>query len=70
MSKNPQQRKGDQQDNKRVFRWGVAAVIVLILAALIFNSFIQRPVAQPSPSAAGTPGPASTPQPLGAGSTR
>jgi hypothetical protein len=68
MAKDAAQRKGDQQDNKRVFRWGIAAVIVLVLAAVIFNSFIKRPVAQPSPS--GTPTPATTPQPLGAGTPK
>lgn len=70
MAKDPEQRRGDQQDNKRVFRWGIGVVVVLVLAALIFNSFIKRPVAEPSPAASGTSTPASTPQPLGAGTPR
>jgi hypothetical protein len=68
MAKDPQQRRGDQQDNKRVFRWGIGAVIVLILAALVFNSFIRRP--DTAPSSPGTPAAETTPNPLGAGAPK
>ena len=69
MGKDAGQRHGEQQDNKRVFRWGIGAVVVLVLAALVFNSFIKRPVAEPTTST-GTSTPASTPQPLGAGTPK
>lgn len=41
MVKSTEQQRGDQNDNTRVFRWGIGAVLVLIAVVLIFNAFFH-----------------------------
>lgn len=36
-----QQARSDERDNKRVFRWGVGAAIVVFLLALLYNLLAQ-----------------------------
>ena len=36
-----QQAKSDERDNRRVFRWGIGAAIVVFLLALLYNLLIQ-----------------------------
>jgi hypothetical protein len=36
-----QQARNDERDNKRVFRWGVGAAIVVFLLALLYNLLTQ-----------------------------
>jgi hypothetical protein len=36
-----QQARSDERDNKRVFRWGVGAAIVVFLLALLYNLLTQ-----------------------------
>lgn len=39
--KTPVQQRTDERDNKRVLRWVVIAVVVLVVGALIYN-FLGR----------------------------
>lgn len=68
MTKDADQRTGDRRDNRRVFRWGVGAIVAIVIAVVLMNGFFRRPVSQPPPASTSTP--ASTPQPLGAGVPR
>ncbi|QGW81848.1 hypothetical protein [Variovorax paradoxus] len=36
-----QQARSDERDNRRVFRWGVGAAIVVFLLALLYNLLTQ-----------------------------
>jgi len=63
---NAQQAKSDERDNRRVFRWGIGAVIVVFLLALASNFLTQTreegPVRPDTPTqSAPQPAPANTP---------
>jgi hypothetical protein len=63
---NRQQAKSDQRDNKRVFRWGIVAVVVLVLLAIAaYNVLSARRAASPTMQPSVQQGPAEAPKPPG-----
>lgn len=62
MGKDIRQQVGDRKDNNRVLTWGIAAVVVLVVAALVFNTFFRS--ADPAAPTTGTTQ-QSTPNPVG-----
>lgn len=59
--KTQTQQKSDERDNKRVLRWIVVAVVVLLVGALTYNFFARErtgaaPATQPSAPAGQTSG--------------
>jgi flagellar biosynthesis/type III secretory pathway M-ring protein FliF/YscJ len=62
MGKDIKQQVGDRKDNNRVLTWGIAAVVVLVVAALVFNTFFRS--ADPAPASTGTTQ-QPTPDPVG-----
>jgi hypothetical protein len=74
MTMKAQQARSDERDNKRVFRWGVGAAIVVFLLALAYNLLTQTreegPVkpdtptqSAPQPTTTGTPASPQAPAP-------
>jgi hypothetical protein len=61
-----QQARSDERDNRRVFRWGIGAAIVVFLLALAYNLLTQTreegPVKPDTPTqSAPQPAPANPP---------
>lgn len=52
MGKGIRQQVGDRKDNNRIFAWGIAAVIFLVVAAVVINAFFWR--SDPTPAIADT----------------
>lgn len=52
MGKGIRQQVGDRRDNNRIFAWGIAVVIFLVVAAVMINAFFWR--SDPTPAIADT----------------
>lgn len=63
MIKDIRQQIGDRKDNHRIFGWGIAVVILLVLAAVAVNAFFWR--SDPAPGIADTAIQRPTPDPVG-----
>lgn len=63
MIKDIRQQVGDRKDNNRIYVWGIAVVIFLVVAAVAVNAFFWR--SDPTPAIADTAVQRPTPDPVG-----
>lgn len=52
MGKGIRQQVGDRRDNNRIFAWGIAVVIFLVVVAVVISAFFWR--SDPTPAIADT----------------
>lgn len=63
MGKGIRQQIGDRRDNNRIFAWGIAFIIFLVVVAVVINAFFWR--SDPTPAIADTVIQRTSPDPMG-----
>ncbi|WP_219214044.1 hypothetical protein [Variovorax boronicumulans] len=63
MGKGIRQQVGDRKDNNRIFAWGIAVIIFLVVAAVVINAFFWR--SDPTAAIADTVIQRTSPEPVG-----